>query len=175
MLRSLLDDGSARHDGEHESIQVDDLGVEPVQARVPFLIGGHGRRVVELAAQHADIFQFTGLKMSADGSISPAGFGVDDLVQRAEWLAAAAGDRDAQIERSALVQFTAVGDDAPAAADLVERFGLDERTIAESPFALGGSVAEIGEKIESLRERLGITHYVVRDPDGFAPVVQALR
>ncbi len=156
-------------------VHVDDLGVEPVQDRVPFLIGGHGKRVVELAAQHADIFQFTGLEMAPDGEVSAGGFGLADLVHRAEWLTAAAGDRDAEIERSALVQFTAVGDDAPAAADLVERFGFDERTIAESPFVLTGSVAEIVEKIERVRELLGITHYVVRDPAGFAPVVDALR
>ncbi len=174
VLRSLLDRGSVDHDGEHLSVHVEDLGVETVQPHVPFLVGGHGRRVVELAARHADIFQFTGLEMGADGAITPAGFGLADLEERARWLSDAAGDRDAAIERSALVQLAAVGDDAPSPAELVERFGLDEETIAGSPFVLVGPVGAIVEKIERLRERLGITHYVVRDPEGFAPVVAAL-
>ena len=174
VLRALLDEGSADHDGEHVSVHVDDLGVAPIQDRVPFLIGGHGRRVVELAAQHADVFQFTGLAMDADGGLTAGGFGLADLEQRSDWLTAAAGDRDADIERSALVQFTAVGDDVPSPRDLVDRFGLDERTIAESPFVLVGTVGAIVDKIERLRELLGITHYVVRDPDGFAPVLDVL-
>ena len=61
ILRSLLDTGAADVDGDHESVHVEHLGVRPVQDRVPFLIGGHGRRVVELAGRYADIFQFTGL------------------------------------------------------------------------------------------------------------------
>ena len=38
-----------------------------------------------------------------------------------------------------------------------------------------GSAAEIVDKLVGLRERLGISHYVVRDADGFAPIVDELR
>ena len=37
-----------------------------------------------------------------------------------------------------------------------------------------GSLEQVIDKIERLREQLGISHYVVRDPEGFAPVVEAL-
>lgn len=175
ILRSLLDAGSADHDGNHESVHLADLGVQPSQTRVPFLIGGHGRRVVALAGRYADIFQFTGLVHGDGGKPSGAGFALADILERARWLTSAAGDRDADIERSALVQFTHVGRDAPTASDLSARFGLDEEVYEHTPFALSGSLEHVVDRIERLRELAGISHWVVRDPDGFAPVVDALR
>ncbi len=175
VLRSLLDGGGAEHDGEHLSVHLDDLGVAPVQPHVPFLVGGHGRRVVTLAAQHADIFQFTGLVHGDGGKPSGAGFAIEHVVERSRWLTDAAADRNADIERSALVQFTAIGDDAPSSADLAERFGRDAPVLDDTPFVLSGSLDQVVDKIERLRERIGVSHFVVRDPDGFAPVVDALR
>jgi probable F420-dependent oxidoreductase len=174
ILRALLDTGAAHIDGEHESVQIDALGVRPAQERVPFLIGGHGRRVVGLAGRYADIFQFTGLTHAEDGTPSGGGFALEQVIERARWLSESAGDRDDDIERSALIQFTAVGPDAPAASELAERFKLREDVVEHTPFALFGSLEQVVDKIERLRERLGITHFVIRDLDGFAPVVEAL-
>jgi len=174
IVRSLLDTGAADIEGEHEHVHVGALGVRPVQSRVPFLIGGNGRRVVTLAGRFADIFQFTGLTHGERGAPSGGGFAVDDLMERSRWLAESAGDRHADIERSALVQFTHIGTDAPDASTLAERFELPSEVVDATPFALAGSVEQVVDKIERLRELLGITHYVVRDPDGFAPVVDQL-
>ena len=174
VLRALLDNGVVEHDGAYESVHFDDIGMTPTQVRVPFLIGGHGRRVVRLAGQHADIFQFTGLTHGKDGAPRAGGFALSDIVERGRWLSEAAGDRDSSIERSALVQFAACGDLAPTASELAERFELDVGVIEESPFVLAGPVEEVVDKIGRLRERLGITHYVVRDAEGFAPIVDAL-
>lgn len=174
VLRALLDNASVEHVGEHETVRFDDLGVYPQQARVPFLIGGHGARVVRLAAQFADIFQFTGLTHDADGTPGAGGFGIDEVVRRSDWLSEAAGERDAEIVRSALVQFVACGDDAPTLSDLAAQFELDEAVVAETPFVLSGSLEQVVDKIGRLRESLGITHFVVREPEVFAPVVDAL-
>lgn len=174
ILRALLDTGSAQLDGEHEQVDVGDLGVRPLQERVPFLIGGHGRRVVGLAGRYADIFQFTGLTHGERGAPSGGGFALDDVIERSMWLEEAAGDRSDEIERSALVQFTHVGDDAPTADDLAERFEMPADVVEDTPFALFGSLDQVIDKIGRQRESLGITHYVVRDPEGFAPVVEAL-
>jgi len=174
IVRSLLDTGSVDHDGEYESVHLDALGIRPVQEHVPFLIGGHGRRVVGLGGRHADIFQFTGLTHDEGGSPTGGGFALDQVRERARWLSESAGDRDAQIERSALVQFTAVGPDAPAAGQLAERFGLPAEVVEETPFALFGSLEQVVDKIERLRAQLGISHFLIRDPIGFAPVVAAL-
>ena len=174
ILRSLLDGGSADVDGEHEQVHVEHLGVRPLQPHVPFLIGGNGRRVVALAGRHADIFQFTGLTHGERGAPSGGGFALDAALERSRWLEEAAGDRHGDIERSVLVQFAHVGDDAPPLHELAARFELDVDVVADAPFVVSGSLDQVIDRIERQRATLGITHYVVRDPEVFAPVVDAL-
>lgn len=174
VIRSLLDDGAVTFSGAHHRVALDALGTPPAQPHVPLLIGGHGRRMVELAARHADIFQFTGLTHGAGGALQPGGFDIAAVSERARWLTAAAGARDGDIERSALVQFTAVGDGAPEAGELAARFALDAQTIEASPFVLTGPATRIIDKLQRLRERIGVSHVVIRDPEGFAPIVDAL-
>lgn len=174
-LRSLLDTGAVRLDGEHHRLAIDDLGIRPLQQRVPLLIGGHGERVVRIAARYADIVQFTGLTHGEGGDPSPGGFAVDAVRRRARWLADAAGERSAEIERSALVQATIIGDRAAEQiAATARRFDVDEELIDHTPFVLIGSVAQVVDKLERQRADLGISHVVIRDPEGFAPVVAAL-
>lgn len=174
-LRSLLDEGAAEVDGDHHHLAISDLGVRPVQERVPLLIGGHGKRVVGIAARHADIFQFTGLTHGEGGEPSAGGFGIDDVRLRSRWLEEAAGDRLADIERSALVQVVDVGADAgDRMGATAEQFEIPVDQVALTPFLLMGSVEQIVEKLERLRDDIGISHYVIRDAESFAPVVAAL-
>lgn len=174
-LRALLDDGRCQLDGTYHHLAVDDLGIRPVQARVPFLIGGHGRRVVGIAGRHADVFQYTGLSHGAGGVPSAGGFDLAALDERTRWLEDAAGERADQIERSALVQLTRIGPDVGGRIpEMADRFGVSREVIEETPFVLVGSVEQVVDKLERLRERLGISHVVVRDPEGFAPVAEAL-
>ncbi len=173
-LRLLLDTGAAHVDGEHVQIAIDDLGVRPAADRVPFLIGGHGRRMVGLAARHAQIFQFTGLVHGEGGQPTGAGFGIEHVEQRATWLAADAGERLGEIERSALVQVVSIDGSGPSVEETAERLGAPPDVVAETPFVLIGSVDEVADKLMALRERVGISHYVIREPDVFAPVVALL-
>lgn len=171
ILRDLLADGSCHRSGEHHVVDLDDLGIRPARP-VPILIGGFGRRVVAIGGAYADMFQFTGLVHAADGSPTAGGFALAEVERRAAWLTEASEGRP--VERSALVQACFVGDDAPSPVALAERFELDEDVVADTPFALTGSVDQIVDKLERLRERTGISHYVVREPEAFAPVVDAL-
>jgi hypothetical protein len=72
------------------------------------------------------------------------------------------------------VQFVHVGDDAPSAVDIAGRFELDDGIVADSPFLLSGSVEQLVDKLERVRQATGISHYVVREPEQMAPVVSAL-
>ena len=174
VLRGLLDDGSVSVDGEEVSVDVEDLGVAPARSRVPFLVGGHGRRVVSLAGEFADIFQFTGLTHEpGSGAPGAGGFALDDVRRRRDWLAGS--ERFDDIELSALVQMTHVGHGADRVlADAVERIGLSADDLADTPFVLVGSFDQVVDKIHRLRDDLGVSHFVIRDPEGFAPVVAAL-
>lgn len=174
IVRDLLDTGASHREGVHHTVAIDDLGIRPAQERVPFLIGGFGRRVLGVAAAHADIVQFTGLSDLPDGSTGLGGFALDAVAERAAWLTDAAGDRDPAIERSALVQFVHVGDDPPAPAELAQRFEVDEEVLVDSPFVLSGSVEQVIDQLERVRERTGISHYTVRDAEAVAPVRDAL-
>ena len=175
-LRSLLDTGAADCRGEHITLSVDGLGVRPAQQRVPILIGGHGKRVVGIAARSADIFQFTGLTHDPEtGAPAPGGFARSDIATRHRWFVEAAGERSERIERSTLVQRTKVGDGAAEARRTVaERLGLDQAEVDETPFVLIGSKAQVIEKLHGLREEFGIHHVVSRDPEDLAPVVAEL-
>jgi hypothetical protein len=130
--------------------------------------------VVSLAGRYADIFQFTGLSHGEGGRPTLGGFAVADLMTRARWLSEAAGERDSDIERSALVQMIGIGPDAPSAEDIAARFSVDVDAVRDTPFALFGSVQQIVDLLERIRERIGVSHYVIRDAEVFAPVCQAL-
>lgn len=174
-LRSLLDSGSVDMSGRYHRLAVADLGVRPAQERVPFLVGGNGRRVIQTSGRFADIFQFTGVTFGPGGP-RLSGFAIDDLVQREAWLNHAAGDRSDAIERSILVQRTVVRDDV---ADVVDEagaeFGLPAEVIGSTPFLLFGSASQIVDRLEHLRDLVGVSHVVVREARDFAPVVAALR
>lgn len=177
VIRRLLDAGACQFDGEHHHVHLEDAGIRPAQAHVPILLGGHGRRMIGIAARHADIFQFTGLTHDpVDGTPTGGGFDPSEVDLRATWLAEDAGDRDADIERSILVQTTSVGDEAHRQADdLAARFRIERAQLDATPFVLVGSVQQVVDELERMRERWGVSHVVVRDADGMAPVVAALR
>jgi probable F420-dependent oxidoreductase len=177
-LRSLLDTGAVQFDGEHHELHIDDIGIRPVQERVPFLIGGHGRRVIGVAARYADIFQFTGLTDLQGGQLSAGGFAIEAIRERSRWLVDAAGDRAGDIERSALVQLIDIGSNARDVNDRLdtaaERFNVTRQVIEQTPFALIGSVEQVVDKLERIRDDVGISHYVIRDAEAFSPVAAIL-
>jgi probable F420-dependent oxidoreductase len=180
-LRACLDDGSVETSGPYHRLSVAELGVRPVQPHVPILVGGHGRRLIRVAGRLADIFQFTGISHRADGSPDPAGFRLEAIQERARWLTDAAGaagqvsGRDGKIERSVLVQRTVIGSGAEAAIDDAAReLHLDRAVVESTPFLLFGTVERVVDRLEGLRESLGVSHVVVRQAAEFAPVVAAL-
>jgi probable F420-dependent oxidoreductase len=175
-VRALLDEGAVVFTGNHHRLALDDLGIRPIQPHVPLLVGGHGRHVVGVGGRLADIFQFTGLTHTPDGTPKPGGFAIEAVAERARWLAEASGRRNGLIERSLLVQSTVIGTDPEAAFDrATARLGVDRAVVESTPFLLFGSVQRVVDRLESLREGLGISHVVVRDAAGFAPVVSALK
>ena len=128
-----------------------------------------------MAAREAQIVQLTGLVHAADGTISPGGFHRATIEGRVQWLREVAGARFDELELSALVQRTVVGDGAAAEADqLAKRFGFTTQDLQESPFVLLGTVDDIVEKLLGLRELLGVSYVTVREAEAFAPVLARL-
>lgn len=148
------------------------------RADVPILVAGNGNRVLRLAARHADIVSFLGMRYdpAAAGGLSP--LGQRAFAERVAYFDRVAADRSAAIERNLTVRAVVVTDDRDAALRaLTRRFRLPAEVLADLPILLVGSIAEIATQVEGLRERFGISYLAVPDrhQDEFAPVVELLR
>jgi alkanesulfonate monooxygenase SsuD/methylene tetrahydromethanopterin reductase-like flavin-dependent oxidoreductase (luciferase family) len=119
---------------------------------MPIMMGARGPRMLRLAARQADII---GVLPGDDG---PEGLGKQMAVIRE-----AAGDRYDSIE------FTRLHFD-------VQVDGKPERTQAGRGPSLVGSVDEVVEQLQKLREEYDVSYIMVIGPqiDAFAPVVARL-
>lgn len=163
-----------------------DARPKPVQRpHPPFLIGGGGRRTLELAGREADIVGLAPrIRWGTDGPrVDPRSLTVEAAEEKLAWVRAAAGERFADLEINVYPsQYpAAITDHARAeaterAAALTARSGIaitaDE--LLDSPHQLLGTVGAICDKLVELRARLGITSFMLGEAAAMAPVVGRL-
>jgi alkanesulfonate monooxygenase SsuD/methylene tetrahydromethanopterin reductase-like flavin-dependent oxidoreductase (luciferase family) len=152
---------------------------KPVQTPCPpVLIGGGGKRVLSIAAREADIVGVNGtLESGVIGVEAFATMSLEAVTEKVAIVAAAAGDRVADIEMNIRTFFVHVTDDRVGEiARTARMIGVEEAMLDESPFALFGSRAKIVEDLLARRERFGFSYVVVgvEQVDAFAPVVAEL-
>jgi probable F420-dependent oxidoreductase len=142
----------------------------------PLLVGGTGDRVLQIAAQTADVVSIGGL-FQAKGQ-PPGVFRLCTAAEaddRMRFARSCAGERADKIGWHALTQVvTVTGDRRKAAADLAEQYGtVTAEEILENPFLFVGTIEEIAEQIIRNRDRYGFTYYTVHEPylDTCAPVI----
>lgn len=180
ILRRLLDGETMTYHGEHYQLDGERCHPRPVQAHLPVLVGGGGRRVLSIAARHADIVGFTGMgRTLADGNRHLAtGFPEAAVDEQVAWVRSQAGDRLPGLELQALVQAVVITDEpAVAAQRIAPRLApLTPEELLTTPYVLIGSVAQLVDRLRHQRERWGLSHYTVRSGamEVFAPVVAAL-
>ena len=129
--------------------------------------------MLALAAQEADIVGIIAQSVKGGGvdygSDTDAGVG-----EKVSWVREAAGDRFDQLELAALIWQVVVTDHPRSAAEMVApRRGMTGDQVLASPYFLLGSLPAIGEQVEALRERHGISFLAIfpNDVITFAPVV----
>jgi probable F420-dependent oxidoreductase len=179
VVTALLRGEVVTHHGRY--LDVDDaflLAPRPAQSKLPLLIGGNGRTVLRLGAQHADIVGLTGLTTTlADGHRHAADWRPATLDQQVARIRAAAPASDAPV-LDALVQHVEITDDRVAVATrLAGRVeGVTPDDVLASPYTLIGTDDEIVEELHEHGRRWGITSYVVRAGalDSVAPLIERL-
>jgi probable F420-dependent oxidoreductase len=172
-------DGPATFSGTHYSVTGATASPAPLPTGRPKLvIGGGGKRVLTLAARHADVVGVNPSLRSGAVDAATAASAVAELYeQRIEWIKAAAGDRFDDLELQVLTFIVAVGGDRDEVARAIAPgFGISEQQARDVPIALVGSVDEICDQLVERREALGLSYWVVHDPemDAFAEVVARL-
>lgn len=177
VLRPLLAGATVDFAGEHVEVSGAHVG-EPVQTQVPILVGGNGARLLGAAGELADIIGLQGLgRTLEDGHRHEVKWTAAHLDDQVDQVRAGAGDRFDDLELNALAQVFSITDDREAALREITdpRPGLSLEDAGAIPYLLIGSVDEIVGHIEACRDRWGISYFVVRALDDFAPILDAFR
>ncbi|TDC26495.1 TIGR03621 family F420-dependent LLM class oxidoreductase [Streptomyces sp. 8K308] len=174
-------------DGEHYTITDYDAQPKPVQRpHPPIFIGGGGRRLLTLAAREAQIIGLAPrLRRDEKGlpTLDAPSITVAATEEKIGWIREAAGDRFPELELNSyptggpMVLTNDAKAEARRRADqLRERTGVEltVEEIMESPHVFIGSVKELTQKFIDLRERLGISSFLLDDMETFAPIVEEL-
>jgi len=179
--------GAFSHAGTHFRITDYDAGPQPVQRpRPPLFIGGGSRRMLSLAGRRADIIGLAPRIIPArDGGITsdPRSVTLAGTEEKLGWIRAAAGDRFDTIELNAYPSggpLTITDDPEPIAREHIDRMRaatgveLSVQEVLDSPHVYAGSLPALVDKLTMLRERLGISSFMLGDVQTAAPLVEAL-
>ncbi len=175
----LESDGPFSFSGPHYTVTEHTLLPRPVQRpRPPLILGGGGRRVLTLAAQHGDIVSINvDLRAGTGGPETAPNASPDATRQKVAWVREAAGPRFDDIELNCLIGFVMITDDAPSIAQAMgPTFGIEPADALHVPVALIGTLDEMVEELQWRREEYGISYFSVEADvwESLAPVVSRL-
>ena len=154
---------------------VDDLPPFPPR-KVPILIAGTRRRMLQLAAREADIVALEDHQFAERATASPT-VNVADAAEQVQIVREAAGLRFPELELSVFAARTEITNDQRGAVDrLAAQLQMSEEQIKESTSFLIGSVDQVVAQLQERRERLNTSYVMIHDRvmDAFAPVVARL-
>jgi probable F420-dependent oxidoreductase len=179
IFKKFFAGGEFSFEGKHYKIQGLEGTPLPVQKpHPPFVIGGGGRKMLELAAREADTINVNfNLREGRPGN-STAQTGLAAVTdEKLRWIREAAGDRFEAIELGVWILRASVTDDRDVVAQaFAPRTGIEPKDLLEVPHFMIGTIDQIVEDLQKRRERYGISHVVVPGDaaDDLAPVVERL-
>jgi probable F420-dependent oxidoreductase len=157
--------------GRHYRITEVARAVEPAPAGPPrILVGGGGRRLLGVAARHADI---VGINPSLpEGRVTKdtaRDLAPERLREKVRWLREAAeraGRDPGALELNSLVFVVALTDSPRGLREaLARQSGMSVEQVADCPMFLTGPASEIRERLEKRREETGISYVVIQGGD----------
>lgn len=179
IIKGLFADGPVDHAGEHYRITGMDGRPKPLQRPgPPLLLGGGGRRMLQLAGREADI---VGINVDLRKGVIDADAGpnatADATFEKLRFIREGAGDRYDDLELQVRVHVASVTDDRDAMAEILgPALGISPADALASPHALAGTEEQIVDQLQERRDRFGIS-YVGIGVDAmasFAPIVARL-
>jgi probable F420-dependent oxidoreductase len=179
IISGLLAGEDVTFEGEYYTIRGHRAYPTPAQTHVPLLVGGNGRRVLSIAAQHADIVGFTGFsQVEGTRDVALTHFGAAGLAAQVAHVKQSAGHRFDELELNLLLQHVEVTHDRRAVlSGLLQHLDLPDETALDSPFLLAGTPKEMANALQERREQFGVSYFVApeRYMDALAPVIELLR
>jgi probable F420-dependent oxidoreductase len=185
ILKSCFADGPFSFAGEHYTIAGHDGVPTPAQRpHPPIFLGGGGRRLLALAGRQAQIVGLAPrLVQGARPRVDAWSLTAAATKEKIGWVREAAGDRFADLELNTYATGgpTVITSDPRAEArrraDRIRQQTGVELTVEEildSPHVFIGTVKDLTRKFTDLRERFGISSFLVDDLGALAPVVEEL-
>jgi len=161
VIRALWSGHPVHHAGTHYTI--DGLTLAPLplqQPGPPIWVGGGGRKVLEVAARHADVIHLNP-SLPAGVIDHRAGPSATEAATHAKlaWVRDAAGDRFDELEIGVRIHLAIVSDERDSLYDALSAgLGLSPAEGRGSPHALVGTVTQIADDLIERRERFGISN-----------------
>ena len=179
VITRLFADGPVDFTGEHYTITgLEGLPKPHTPVGPPVIVGGGGKRVLSIAARHADIVGINpNLASGAIGAEVVADAMAERVDEKVSWVRDAAGDRFDDLELNVLSFLSTVTDDpAGLAGGVAEMFGASAEEVLATPSVVVGTVAGICDTLIERRNRWGFSYYVFQADSAvtMAPVVAAL-
>lgn len=179
-LRGLTAADTFSHQGQNYSIRELDGFPKPVQKRIPVMIGGGNRKILNLAGREADIVGILLTNVSSGVAVNdPLGRSSEAVMQRLQWVKEGAGERFDELELNSAVEVVVTDDRLFATEEFIAQRGWREVTVEQvwdMPSVFIGSREYIADEMFARRERFGFSYYWVADNkmEEFAPLVRAL-
>jgi probable F420-dependent oxidoreductase len=185
ILKGCFAEGPFSFAGEYYTI-TDHEGVPAPAQRPhpPLFLGGGGKRLLTLAGREAQIVGLAPRLVQGDRPrVDAWSLTAAATEEKIGWVREAAGDRFGELELNTYPTGgpTVVTDhpqaEARRRADRIRQqtgVELTPEEILDSPHEFIGSIKDLTRKFTELRERFGISSFLIDDLDALAPVVEQL-
>jgi probable F420-dependent oxidoreductase len=185
ILKGCFAAGPFSFSGEHYIVTGHDGVPQPAQRpHPPIFLGGGGKRLLTLAAREAQIIGLAPRLIQGDRPrVQARSLTAEATEEKISWIREAAGDRFGELELNTYPAGgpTVITANPPAEArrraDRIRAQTGVELTVEEildSPHMFIGSIKDLTRKFSDLRERFGISSFLIDDLDALAPVVEEL-
>lgn len=179
IILALWSGEAVTHHGPNYTI--DDLSVSPTPLQrpaPPVWVGGGGRKVLEVAARHAQVIHLNPALPAGviDHRAGPTATAAA-TDRKLAWIETVAGDRFPNLEIGVRIHLAVVTNDRDELYEALSGgFGLTPEEAKGSPHALCGTVEQIADDIIERRERFGISNIGISASsiDDLGPVIERL-